>query len=238
VAPDAVVAEYGADTLRLYILSAAPPEMPLEWSAAGIAGPHRFLHRVHKIVTRHAEALRGVSPFTSRPLPETAQLVRRRVHQAIQRVTTDIDERLHLNTAVASFNILLNELESLEPKLGSDEASRSVWREALETLLLLLAPFTPHICEELWSTLCQERGSIVDAAWPKADAEAAREEAVELGVQVNGRVRARIVTTPDADEASVRAQALAHPKVREQIDGKHVVRVVVVPGRLVNVVIQ
>ncbi len=237
VAPDEVIAKYGADTLRLYILFAAPPEMSLEWSESGIAGPHRFLQRVYRLLDRHAAALarQQGDPTTA---TGDAAVLRKRVHQAIQRVAADIDERIHLNTAVAALMELLNEIEAAVSKLGEDPPSKAVLREALETLLLLLSPFTPHVCEELWARLNPEKGSIVDAAWPVADPAVAREEAVELAVQVNGKVRARITVPAGAGEEAVRAQALAEPRVREHMDGKRVSKVVVVPGRLVNVVVQ
>jgi leucyl-tRNA synthetase len=237
IAPDDVIARYGADTLRLYILFAAPPELAMEWSETGIEGPHRFLLRVWRLVDRHAEALarepRGALP---KDLPPAARELRRKVHQTIDKVTRDIEERIQLNTAVAALMELVNEIYRLEAEVSTGEA-RPALREALETVVLLLNPFTPHVCEEMWARLGHVEG-LVRAAWPAVDAEAAREDSVELAVQVNGKVRGRVVVPREAPEDEVRARALAEPRVAEHLQGKQMVRFVVVPGRLVSVVVK
>jgi leucyl-tRNA synthetase len=235
IAPDDVIARYGADTLRLYILFAAPPELAMEWSESGIEGPHRFLQRVWRLVDRHAEALakepRG--PLGAEPSPAAKDL-RRKVHQTIDKVTRDVEERIQLNTAVAALMELVNEIYRLEAEVQSGPG-RSVLREALETLVLLLNPFTPHVCEEMCARLGHE-GGLVRAAWPAFDAGAAREDSVELAVQVNGKVRGRVVVPAGAGEDVVRERALAEPRVAEHLQGKQIVKFVVVPGRLVSVV--
>jgi leucyl-tRNA synthetase len=235
IAPDEVVQRYGADTLRLYILFAAPPELPMEWSETGIEGPHRFLLRVWRLVDRHAAAFaeepRGEIPAE---LPDAARDLRRKVHQTIQKVTRDIDERIQLNTAVAALMELVNEIYRLEAQV-EEGPGRPVLHEALETVVLLLSPFTPHVCEEMWSHLGHPE-SLVRAPWPVFDAEAAREDEVELAVQVNGKVRARISVAREAEEETVRARA--QEAVAEQVKGKQVVKVLVVPGRLVSVVVK
>jgi leucyl-tRNA synthetase len=237
IAPDDVVARYGADTLRLYILFAAPPELAMEWSETGIEGPHRFLQRVWRLVDRHAEAL-AKEPRAPLPaeLPPTAKDLRRKVHQTIDKVTRDVEERIQLNTAVAALMELVNEVYRLEAEVQAGPA-RAVLREALETLVLLLNPFTPHVCEEMWARLGHSDG-LVRAAWPAFDAEAALEDAVELAVQVNGKVRGRVVVPREAGEAEIRAKALAEPRVAEHVEGKQMVKFVVVPGRLVSVVVK
>jgi leucyl-tRNA synthetase len=235
IAPDDVIARYGADTLRLYILFAAPPELAMEWSETGIEGPHRFLQQVWRLVDRHAAALatepRGRPPAE---LPPAARDLRRKVHQTIDKVTRDIEERIQLNTAVAALMELKNEILRLEAQVASGPG-RPALREALETVILLLNPFTPHACEEMWSRLGHE-GGLVRASWPAFDAEAAREDEIELAVQVNGKVRGRITVPPDAAEEAIRATALAEPRVAEHLEGRPIVKVVVVPGRLVSVV--
>jgi leucyl-tRNA synthetase len=235
IAPDDVIARYGADTLRLYILFAAPPELAMEWSESGIEGPHRFLQRAWRLVDRHAAALasdpRG--PLGTE-LPPAAKDLRRKVHQTIDKVTRDVEERIQLNTAVAALMELVNEIYRLEAEVQSGPG-RSVLREALETLVLLLNPFTPHVCEEMWARLGHE-GGLVRAAWPAFDAGAAREDSVELAVQVNGKVRGRVVVPAGAGEDVVRERALAEPRVAEHLQGKEIVKFVVVPGRLVRVV--
>jgi leucyl-tRNA synthetase len=237
IAPDEVIARYGADTLRLYILFAAPPELAMEWSESGIEGPHRFLQRVFRLVDRHAAAL-AREPRDPLPteLPPAAKELRRKVHQTIDRVTRDIEERIQLNTAVAALMELVNEIYRLENDVQAG-AGRLVLREALETLVRLLNPFTPHVCEELWCRLGHAEG-LVRAAWPAFDAAAAREDAVELAVQVNGKVRGRVVVPREAPEAEIRAVALAEPHVAEHIQGREMVRFVVVPGRLVSMVVK
>jgi leucyl-tRNA synthetase len=237
IAPDDVIARYGADTLRLYILFAAPPELAMEWSETGIEGPHRFLQRVWRLVLRHAEALAAEPrPPAAGALPAAAVDLRRKVHQTIERVTRDVEERIQLNTAVAALMELVNETYRLEGDVASGPG-RAVLREALETVVLLLNPFTPHACEEMWARLGHSEG-LVRAAWPAFDAEAAREDAVELAVQVNGKVRGRLVVPREAPEEEIRARALAEPRVAEHVQGRQVMKVVVVKGRLVSVVVR
>jgi leucyl-tRNA synthetase len=237
VAPDDVIREYGADTLRLYILSVAPPELHMEWSTENIAGSHRLVQKVWRFVDRHADAL-AKEPRAALPaeLPEPSRTLHRRVHQTILKVTDEIEERFHLNNAVAAFHELTNEMARLEPEVAQGPG-RAVWREALEALVLLMSPFTPHVAEEMWQRLGHAEG-LVAHPWPAADAEAAREDAIELAVQVNGKVRGRITVPREAPEADIRRLALAEPRVREHLDGKQVVKAVVVPGRLVSLVVR
>ncbi|HEX9190052.1 MAG TPA: leucine--tRNA ligase, partial [Vicinamibacteria bacterium] len=237
IAPDDVIARYGADTLRLYILFAGPPELGMDWSESGIEGPHRFLQQVWRLVDRHAAAL-AAEPREGIPpdLPPRARDLRRKVHQTIDKVTRDVEERIQLNTAVAALMELKNEILRLEAEVQAGPG-RAALREALETLVLLLNPFTPHVCEEMWVRL-GHAGGLVRAAWPASDAEAAREDAVELAVQVNGKVRGRVVVARDAAEDAIREAALAEPRVAEHVRGKQMVKLVVVPGRLVSVVVK
>ena len=237
VAPDDIVARYGADTLRLYILFVAPPEMPLEWQDAQIKGAADFLRRVWRLVDRHAAHFAGdVRQKVPSELSPGARELRRRVHQTIQRVTADVEERLKLNTAVAALMELYNEIARIEPEVAQGPM-RPVLLEAVETLILLLSPFAPHMCEELWMRLGR-RFPLVDRNWPVAKAELAREDEIELAVQINGKVRAKITVAAGASEEEIRARALAEPKVRDTIAGKEVMRSVVVPGRLVSLVVK
>jgi leucyl-tRNA synthetase len=237
IAPDDVIARYGADTLRLYILFAGPPELAMEWSESGIEGPHRFLYRAWRLVNAHAQALKA-KPRTPLPddAPEAVLELRRKVHQTIQRVTRDIEERIQLNTAVAALMELVNEIYRLEAQVATG-AGQEALREALETLVLLLNPFTPHVCEELWARL-GHAGGLVREPWPAFDAAAAREDEIELAVQVNGKVRGRVVVAREAGEDEIRARALAEPRVAEHVEGKQMVKFVVVPGRLVSLVVK
>jgi leucyl-tRNA synthetase len=233
VAPDDIVGRYGADTLRLYVLSVAAPEDPLEWSDQNILGVNRFLHKVWRLVDRHAEALAGElrGPMPAE-LPPPAKALRRKVHQTIQKVSDDVDERIKLNTAVAALMELVNEIYRLEKEVTAGPA-RAALREALETLVLLLSPFAPHVAEEMWMRLGR-RFSIVDRPWPVADAEAAKEPELELAVQLDGKVRGHIRVAPDAMEDEVKARALE--AIRPHLNGKQVANIRVVPGRLVSVV--
>jgi leucyl-tRNA synthetase len=237
VAPDAIVSRYGADTLRLYTLFVAPPEMPLEWQDAQIEGPAGFLRRVHRLVDRHAARFANDvrQPMPKDLTPEAREL-RRRTHQTIQRVTTDVEERLKLNTAVSALMELYNEIARVEPQVA-EGPMRPVLLESVETLILLLSPFAPHLCEELWMRLGR-RFSIVDRNWPVANAELAREDEVELAVQVNGKVRAKITVAAGASEETIRAAALAEAKVKELLAGRQVAKCVVVPSRLVSLVVR
>ena len=228
IAPDDVIKRYGADTLRLYILFAGPPELAMDWSESGIEGPHRFLQQVWRLFDRHAAAFaKEKRQALPAELPAAASELRRKVHQTIQRVTHDIEERIQLNTAVAALMELKNEIQRLEAEVAAGPG-REVLREALETLVKLLNPFTPHISEELWARLGHAT-SLVREAWPAFDAAAAREDEVELAVQVNGKVRGRITVAREAREDEIRARALAEPRVAEQVNGKEIVKFVVVP---------
>jgi leucyl-tRNA synthetase len=235
VAPDDMCRQYGADTLRLYILSVAPPEDSLEWNDKNVAGVHRFLHRVWGLLDRHAPAIAAEArtPVPAELTP-AARGLRRKVHQTIRRITDDVEERLKLNTAVSALIELEHAIAEAEEKVGKGP-DRPVFREALETLVLLLSPFAPHVAEEMWERLGR-RFSIVDRPWPVADPAIAREEELELAVQVNGKVRGHITVPAEAPEEEVRRRALSDPKVAEQLRGQEIAKVVVVPGRLVRVV--
>ncbi len=237
VSPDTIVSKYGADTLRLYILFVAPPEMSLEWQDAQIEGPAHFLRRVWRLLDRHAARFASEVRQPMPPLltPE-ARGLRRLTHQTIQRVTTDIEERFKLNTAVSALMELYNEIARVEGRVA-EGPMRPVLLEAVETLILLLSPFAPHMCEELWMALGR-RFSIVDRNWPVAKAELSKEDEVELAVQVNGKVRAKITVAADAGEEAIRAQALREAKVMELTAGKQLLKCVVVPGRLVSLVVK
>lgn len=234
IAPDDVIKRYGADTLRLYILFAAPPELSMEWSETGIEGPHRFLLRVWRLAQKYAGRGTGARDFAT--LSESGATLRRRVHQTISKVTGDIDERIHLNTAVAALMELTNDIYRLEESLTgpSDAAALS---EALDALVLLLSPFAPHACEEMWRDLGHPQ-ALVDQPWPAADPAAMQESEVEVAVQVNGKIRGRVLVAAGADDSEHKARALDDPAVRTHVGGKTLVKAIVVPGRLINLVVR
>jgi leucyl-tRNA synthetase len=241
VDPNEMISAYGADAVRLFILFAAPVENDLRWQEAGIDGALRFLRRVYNFAWRWRDAVKDAPRETpdAHAFSIGARALRHETHRAIERVTRDI-EGLHFNTCIAALMELMNALSQFQvaPESASME-DRFAAREALEALVLLLTPFAPHIAEEMWEGLGHEGGILSGAArWPVADAELARKEELEIPVQINGKLRARIRATPDASEEHLRETALADEKVRAWTDGRQVVKVIVVPQRLVNVVIR
>jgi leucyl-tRNA synthetase len=238
VDPDDLIRTYGADTARLFSLFAAPPEKDLDWNDHGVEGASRFLNRVWRFVLAHAEALRGVRTLTGPPGTDDGRAFRRTIHETIKRVTDDIERDFGFNTAVSAIMELVNAL------LAFESASRdtmpaperdALLREAVETVLLLLGPICPHMTEELWALL-GHRDSLFRHPWPEPDAASLRRSDVTVVLQVDGKVRGRLVLDVDAPEARVRELALADDKVRSWVSGRAVERVVVVPNRLVNIV--
>jgi leucyl-tRNA synthetase len=243
VDPDEMIAAFGADAARLFVLFAAPAENELRWSETGIEGAIRFLRRVYTMVWRWHERLSDPSQQHGSPADDTfspaARALRRKTHQTIARITRDF-EQLHLNTSVALLMELFNALTDFnaEPATASVADTFAV-REAVQALVVMLAPLGPHIAEELWAGL-GHLSNLLDgpARWPVADAELARLEELEIPVQVNGKLRSRILASPEVSEDELRAAALADEKIRALLDGHQVVKVIVVPQRLVNVVIK
>ena len=239
VDPQALVEEYGADTARLFTMFAAPPEQTLEWSDEGVQGAHRFIKRLWKAVHEHvaagaaAGAAAGVPAGPGAQGPgEAARELRRHAHAALAKVTDDIGRRRTFNTAIAAVMELLNALAKFRAADGRD---RAVMQEALEIAVLALSPIIPHVTHALWRELGHARAPI-DEPWPAVDAGALEQATVEIVVQVNGRLRSRVAVPADADEATVRAAALADANVQKFVAGQAVRKVIVVPGKLVNVV--
>ncbi len=241
---DEVIRQYGADTLRLYTLAIGPPEKDAEWQDSGIVGYHRFLNRLWDLVVSRQDELGSVPRRQVRDedLPEPWKGAHRQVHATIKKVTEDVQGRWHFNTAVAAVISLINDVQRLPLRAGyagepgGDElAEFNVYRFAMESAVQLLAPFVPHVCEELWTRLGNQ-SSVFQHGWPSFDEELAKTEEVELPVQVNGRVRDRLVVRRDEDEETVRQMALDLENVRHHLEGREVRKVVVVPNRVVNVV--
>ena len=239
VDPDEMIEAFGADATRLFVLFAAPVENELRWSETGIEGAVRFLRRVWTMVYRFA-AVPQAEPVgdVQAAFSDAARALRRKTHQTIARVTSDF-EKLDLNTNVAALMELLNALAefNLDPASAS-EADLFAAREAIEALVVMLAPFSPHVAEEMWEGLGHEAGLLQGALWPVADPELAKREELEIPIQVTGKLRSRVIVAPDASEEDLRAMALADGKVQSFIDGHKVVKVIVVPQRLVNVVVK
>jgi leucyl-tRNA synthetase len=245
VDPDDLLEQYGADTARLFSLFASPPEKDLEWSEQGVEGAFRFLNRVYRLVEEHRDLLAGAPGRAAGPatVPDDARELRRATHQTIKRVTEDIDRSFQFNTAIAALMELQNAIgkfcaDHLGPQ-GEDpgRADRlAALREAVETLLTLLAPFAPHLCEELWA-MTGHRESVLAQPWPIYDPEVAQADEILVVVQVNGRLRNRLTLPAGASEEQMRQAALADPRTRRWLEGKPVRRVVTVPNKLVNIVV-
>ena len=237
VDPQLLVDRHGADTLRLFSMFAAPPEQSLEWSDAGVDGMARFLRRLWRDV--HAHAVQPDHPeitalLASGTVLDAAQkTLRRQVHETVQKVGDDYGRRHSFNTAIAACMELLNALAKFT---DLSEAGRAVRHEALESLVLLLNPVTPHASHVLWQALGHPETLLEDVPFPAADPQALLRDAVTLAVQVNGKLRTTIEAAVDAPREAVEARALAEPAVAAALDGLQVRKVIVVPGRIVNIV--
>jgi leucyl-tRNA synthetase len=238
VEPEEVAGKYGADALRLYVLFEAPPEKEIDWTDARLEGPARFVQRVWRFVQNELDAVSTASPIDGREeWNEAETALRRKCHQTILRVTRDIEDRFHLNTAIAAIMELVNELyKAMEPRPQRPESWKAI-REATEALLLLLSPFAPHLAEELWESLGHDK-PIGERSWPRHDPGIAAEDRLTLVVQVNGKLRGRVSIAADEDDETVKKLALEDENVKRFLEGKQIVRVVVVPKRLVNVVVS
>jgi leucyl-tRNA synthetase len=223
VDPEAIVDEYGADTARLFCLFAAPPEKDLDWKAEGVEGMYRFLGRAYRFATREDRAAGDGS---------ADRQVLRKLHQTIRKVTEDFESRWHFNTSLAAIMELVNELYQNEAHL-----SAAALGEVLPNLALLLAPFAPYTAEDLWEKLGRE-GPVLRVPWPRFDAALAAEDEAEVVLQVNGKLRSRLLVPRQTPQEQLERLALADPKVQAFVNSKQIVKVVVVPDKLVNVVVR
>ena len=230
VDPNQLIEQYGADTARLFSLFAAPPEKDLEWNEQGVEGCSRFINRIWRAVSDNLGLIEGCDDLGH--VEGAAADLRRKTHQTIKKVTEDIDGRFHFNTAFAAIMELVNAIYAFKPS-GQDAP---VLREALETVVRLLAPFIPHLSEELWEVLGHGEG-VEAPGWPQWDENALKTTEITLVVQVNGKVRGKVSVATEADNQTIEAAALADDNVQRFIDGKQVRKVICVPGRLVNIVV-
>ncbi|MDI5885784.1 leucine--tRNA ligase [Cobetia amphilecti] len=231
VDPQSMIDRFGADTVRLFMMFAAPPEQSLEWSDSGVEGAHRFVKRVWRLVHEHVAAgTPGALDVTA--LNDDQKALRRKTHETIAKCSDDIGRRTTFNTAIAAVMELVNAISRFE---DTSEQGLAVSREAVEACVLLLSPIIPHASHSLWATLGHDE-AVIDASWPAADAEAMKKDSIELVVQVNGKLRARLSFAADADRDAIEAAALADANVTKHTDGKTVRKVIVVPGKLVNIV--
>lgn len=232
VDPQQLIDRYGADTVRLFMMFASPPDQALEWSDEGVQGASRFLKSFWKSVRDHVA--QGDAPAVDTGnLSDEQRDLRRKTHRTIAKVSDDIGRRYKFNTAIAATMELLNEIKSFGMGNAGD---RAVVREALETIVLVLSPIVPHICHALWQAMGHATAP-VDESWPAFDESALEQDLIEMVVQVNGKLRGRISVAPDADRESISAMALADKNVQKFVANKEIRKTIVVPGRLVNVVV-
>jgi leucyl-tRNA synthetase len=237
VSPDEMIARYGADAARLYSLFAAPPDRDLDWQDSGIEGIRRFLGRLYRVVTEQSKPVGSIGIPAENQRGPAARKLQRKLHQTIQRVSDDFAGRWHFNTSISA----LMELNNLLSSMGQDISAGNIPPEDLagtkRVLVLLLAPFAPYLAHELWEML-GEKGNLLKAPWPRYDAALAKEEELEIPVQINGKLRSRIVVPADALEDFVVEHALSDEKVKSAIAGKQIVKKIFVPGKLVNIVVK
>ncbi len=232
--PQILVEKYGADTLRLYIMFAAPPEQTLEWSDSAVEGSSRFLNRVWRLVQAHLEQDNVQACQGQDGLDKPQKALRLKLHSTIQKMTDDMGRRMHFNTAIASAMELVNELSKFK---DNSPQGRGVLQEAFEKLVLLLAPMSPHISQQLWQDL-GNTGLVIDEVWPEVDEQALVKDEIEIMVQINGKLRSKIEVASNADKETILAIAKADEQALKFIDGKEIVKEIVVPGRLVNLVVS
>jgi leucyl-tRNA synthetase len=233
VDPQHLINEYGADTARLFIMFASPPEQNLEWSDAGVEGAFRFLKRLWRIVYEHVQ-LGSAVPVQPAALTDKQRILRRHTHETISKCTDDMGRRFTFNTAIAAVMELLNAVSKFD---DNSEQGRAVVREALAAAVLLLSPMVPHITHQLWLALGHAQ-PVLQAAWPVADPAAMVRNSVEIAVQVNGKLRGRIQVASDAERKQVETAALAEENVKRFLEGKAIAKVIVVPGKIVNIVVS
>ena len=232
VDPDKMFDAFGTDTVRLYMLSDAPPDKMQIWSESGINGAWRMLNRLWDLVLASLESLAAPGEAIPADLDDTNRALRRKSHQCIMRVTSAIEGGFQFNTAIARCNELLHQLRGAKQQLHP-----TVLREVLETVVRILSPIVPHFAEELWERLGHNE-SIFKAGWPQADEDVAREEEIVIPVQINGKLRARLTLPPNADRDTIEAAALALPEIQRRIEGKTVRKIIVVPGKLMNIAVS
>jgi leucyl-tRNA synthetase len=243
VTPDEMVARYGADAARLYSLFAAPPDRDLDWQDTGIEGIQRFLGRVYRFFVRNpAKTGQAASPQQAETqqaasLQPEARAIQRKLHQTIKRVSDDFQGRWHFNTCIAAIMELLNEVYGAEEAVAAGRIPVSLVADVQRNIALLLAPMAPYLAHELWE-MTGEKGHLLKTPWPKYDPALAAEDEIEIPVQINGKLRSRVVVPADASGDQVKQAALADAKVQTAIAGKQVLKVIVVPKKLVNIVVR
>ena len=237
VSPDELIREYGADTVRLYTLFIGPPEKDAEWNEAGVEGAFRFLRRIWRRVYETRDLLlasRGLKPDLAKMAAPERDLYRK-LHESIAKITNDLEGAFQFNTAIAQIMELMNALDALKPDAASGEQARAVYREAVESLVILISPFAPHIAEELWGELGHPP-SVLRASWPQVNPAALARDEVEIVIQINGKIRDRAMIPTNLTPKEIESRVLADVSLKKHLGGATVRKVVVVPGKLVNIV--
>ena len=233
VSPDEMVERYGADSTRVYSLFAAPPDRDLDWQENGVEGVSRFLAKVYRLVTRYA----ALPPETNKASSPVARDLERKLHQTLRRISTDFEGRWHFNTSIAAIMELVNAISAADAQIVSGAVPRQQIEATTRMLVLMLAPFAPYLAAELWETI-GERSQILREPWPQFNPDLAREEEVEVPVQINGKNRSRIIIPVGLAEADMQERAMNDERIRALMDGKQAVKIIVVPDKLVNIVVR
>ena len=236
VDPQGLIEQYGADTVRLFMMFAAPPEQSLEWADSGVDGAHRFIKRLWKLTYEHLQSVSGevnTSELSKADLTSAQEDLRRKTHQTIQKVSDDISRRSTFNTAIAAVMELCNSISKFK---AANEQDHAIVRESLETAIVLLSPITPHASHALWYALGYT-DAVIDAAWPKVDEAALTQSNIKMVVQVNGKLRGKIAVAAGTDQETIKAAAFADENVARFTDGKTIRKTIVVPNKLVNIVV-
>ncbi|HJX15212.1 MAG TPA: class I tRNA ligase family protein, partial [Candidatus Deferrimicrobiaceae bacterium] len=234
VEPSLLIERYGADTARLFSLFASPPEKDLDWSEQGVEGAFRFLGRVYRLIVPRSEAVSraGGTPDES----AASRRIRRVTHRTLRKVTGDVEERYHFNTAISAIMEMVNFLYLVEDAAWESPGTAPALAEAVEMILLMLSPFAPHLSEELWEGI-GKKGLVSAQPWPRFDEEVARSEEILVVVQINGKLRSRITVDTEATEEEIRSMVMTDPRVREYTEGKAIRKMVYVPKKLVSIVL-
>jgi leucyl-tRNA synthetase len=237
VDPNVLLEKYGADTTRLFCLFAAPPERDLEWSEQGVDGGYRFLNRVWRFFSKWIPSIEGVQPFdgSTDRLDEAAKDLNRKIHQTIKRVSKDIENRFHFNTAISGVMELFNAMSAFDPE-GQPRETLAVMRLSMDTVVLLLSPIVPHFSEELWQALGHDH-SVLQETWPNYTESALVKDELLIVIQVNGKLRSRFTIDASADDETIKNRALSDERVQKFIEGQSIRKTIVVKKKLVNIVV-
>ncbi len=233
VDPEELIRKFGADATRLFCLFAAPPEKDMDWSDKGIEGSYRFLSRLWRLVTETKDQMQAAGRTDVRP-PQSVEPLKRKIHQTVRKVTDDVDKRFRFNTAIAAMMELVNDLYRAKETARTSEEF-SVIREAVESLLVMLSPFVPHITQELWEILGNKE-VLFNVPWPDYDAGWAEEQEVTIAVQVNGKLRSTITVSKDTEQPDVEAKAMSEPNVKRFLEGATLKKVIYVPNKILNII--